>query len=73
VTRDRRVTQSWALRVYDEDRWAGIRWWSYYRPEWGSYGIWSIGALKVLDAIPLAEDLDLVQRAASDIVRVWEG
>jgi hypothetical protein len=73
VTRDRRVTQAWGLAVHDEDRWAGIRWWSYYRPEWGSYGIWSVDDLSVLETVPLEDNLDLVLRTASDIVRVWEG
>jgi RES domain len=73
VTRDRRTTQAWALAIHAEDRWAGIRWWSYYRPEWGSYGIWAVEDLNVLETIALEDDLDLVRRTAFDIVRVWEG
>lgn len=45
VTRDRSLTQAWALRIFREDRWAGVRWWSYYDPRWGSHGIWAVDAL----------------------------
>lgn len=47
VTRERAVTQAWALRVYEEGRWGGVRWWSYYDPRWASHGIWDLGAVTV--------------------------
>lgn len=47
VTRDRQVTQRWALTVYAQGRWSGVRWWSYYDPQWYSYAVWDIAALAV--------------------------
>ena len=40
VTRDRAVTQRWALAAYREHRWIGVRWWSYYDPRWHSFALW---------------------------------
>ena len=45
VTRDRVVTQRWALAIYEQDRWVGVRWWSYYDPKWYSYALWDISTL----------------------------
>jgi len=47
VTRDRLVTQRWALAAYREHRWIGVRWWSYYDPRWHSYGLWDISSLRL--------------------------
>jgi hypothetical protein len=47
VTRDRTVTQSWALEIHEQGIWAGLRWWSYYDPRWYSYAIWEIDILTV--------------------------
>ena len=48
VRRDNAVTQSWALQLFEERvsrrgerRWDGVRWWSWYRPEWTVLGLWS--------------------------------
>lgn len=56
VTRDRAATRAWALRIFREQRWGGIRWWSYYDPRWGSHGIWATGALTTVAVEPLALD-----------------
>jgi len=53
VTRDRDVTQAWALDLYKAGRWAGVRWWSYYDPRWGSHGVWVGAGLRVVDITPL--------------------
>lgn len=45
VTRDRQVTQPWARAIYQQGRWSGVRWWSYYDPRWYSYAIWDLPAL----------------------------
>lgn len=45
VTRDREVTQRWALAIYEQRRWIGVRWWSYYDPRWYSYAFWELAAL----------------------------
>lgn len=72
VTRDRAVTQRWALSVFSEKRWNGVRWWSYHFPEWGSFGIWDPGPLEIADIRPLAEETDLVREAASILNRIWD-
>jgi len=47
VTRDRAVTQRWALAVHEQGSRAGVRWWSYYDPRWHSYAVWDLGALRL--------------------------
>lgn len=58
VTRDRAVTQRWALAVYEMRRWSGLRWWSYYEPRWHSYAIWDIDALTLAPGIARALTID---------------
>lgn len=72
VTRTREVTQGWALRLFREGRWAGVRWWSYYDPGWGSFGLWDVAALHVLDVTPLDDARARVQGVAARMCRVWE-
>jgi hypothetical protein len=73
VTRDRDTTQRWALRIFNERRWSGVRWWSYYNADWGSFGIWGRDFLETTDVIPLDSIVDLVRQTAADLNRVWEG
>lgn len=46
VARNRSVTQSWALNIFQETRqdgsrkWSGVRWWSFQRPQWPTIGLW---------------------------------
>lgn len=50
ITRDRERSQAWALRLFQEKRWAGVRWWSYHDARWASFGLWdrrSIGVSRV--------------------------
>jgi hypothetical protein len=69
VTRDRQVTQAWALRVFDQRRWAGIRWWSYHDPHWGSHGIWAVEDLQVENVEALTLDHPAVAEAAEVLNR----
>ena len=71
VTRERRVTQNWALAIFTEDRWDGVRWWSYHNPDWGSVGIWNIDALRVVEVTPLSEITETVREVALDMNREW--
>jgi hypothetical protein len=73
VTRDRRATQAWALRIFDEHRWGGIRWWSYYDPRWGSHGVWALEALTLEAVEPLALDHPAVVEAAEVLNRPLAG
>jgi hypothetical protein len=72
VTRDRTVTQAWARAVFDLDQFVGVRWWSYYNPEWGSLGLWDTSALTVVDIVVLTVEHPAFVAAAADIVRIIE-
>ncbi|HVF76235.1 MAG TPA: RES domain-containing protein [Acidimicrobiales bacterium] len=73
VTRERPVTQAWALRLFAEGRWAGVRWWSYHDPRWGSHGIWDIGALRLEGVEPVTLDHPGVGEAAEVLARPVHG
>jgi hypothetical protein len=71
VTRDREITQRWALSIFEEKRFAGVRWWSYYDPRWGSYGIWESQAIRNLEVTPLTPDHPALHEAARILARPW--
>jgi RES domain-containing protein len=71
VTRDRTVTQEWALRIYREERWGGIRWWSYHDPRAGSFGIWDTGRLRARRVVALDREHPSVVAAAALLRRRW--
>ena len=70
VSRERTVTQAWALRIYQEGRWGGIRWWSYYDPRWGSHGIWNREALDLHGVEPLTLQHPAIVEAARVLNRL---
>ena len=72
VTRDRSVTQAWALDVFRERRFAGVRWWSYYDAGVGSYGIWDQRRLRVRTVAPLDREHPAVAAAATFLSRPWK-
>lgn len=53
VSRDYAHTRAWARRIFEEGRWTGIRWWSYYDPQWASLGIWNTASLELLEVVRL--------------------
>lgn len=57
VTRDRHVTQHWSATIFARAEFAGVRWWSYYDPRWGSYGLWDVGAVRVA-SVTVLDDID---------------
>ena len=70
VTRERQVTQRWALTIYEQGKWSGVRWWSYYDPRWYSYAIWDLRALTLRSGTIRALTIDdAVVIEASDILR----
>lgn len=69
VSRDYSATRDWAKRIYQSGSWAGIRWWSYYDPQWTSFGLWDIGALSVEDVRVLRLDDAAIREASRTIVR----
>ncbi len=40
VTRDYSVIRQWALRIFRENQYAGVSWWSYCDARWATYGLW---------------------------------
>jgi len=72
ATRNRDVTQRWALAAYQEQRWAGIRWWSYHESSWGSFGLWELSGVRVLDVSPLHREHLAVVLATQALSRTWE-
>lgn len=71
VTRDRVVTQRWALGIFGENRWAGVRWWSYHDPRWGSFGLWNLATLRCLEVIRLTPDDPSLLEARRILARPW--
>ena len=75
VQRNLAVTQTWALRIFEERmsprgprRWDGVRWWSWYRPEWPVLGLWS-GDVELLDVHVLDLRHAAVREAADALGR----
>jgi hypothetical protein len=61
IERIRPYTQGVALEIYQEQRWSGIRWWSFHRPQWRVWCLWDIE--------PVCEDiqeLDVSHAAVRD-------
>ncbi|MPZ68676.1 MAG: RES domain-containing protein [Actinobacteria bacterium] len=73
VTRERAVTQHWAMSIHSDGRWGGVRWWSYHCPEWGSFGIWDRDRVEVSEVRPLVSEMGLVQEASLTLNRPWKG
>lgn len=63
VTRERAVTQALAGRIFAEKRYAGLRWWSVYVPDWTNVALWNRKPL-ALAAEP--EPLSIGHRAVAD-------
>jgi hypothetical protein len=53
VIRNRPRTQQIAADIFNEERWSGIGWWSYHRPQWTAVALWEPSRL----AIRRVEDL----------------
>jgi hypothetical protein len=61
VTRDYKRTRQWARTIFEQNKWSGVRWWSYYEPQWGSIGLWNLAGLRLLEVRQLLlEDTDLI-------------
>ena len=69
VTRDRKLTQAWALSIFRQQSFGGIRWWSYHDPRWGSHGVWATSNLKLQGVEALTLDHAAVTEAAAVLNR----
>lgn len=64
VTRNNQVTQAWARRIYDENKYDGVSWWSIWWPDWQSVGLWSLKSVKLIDIEELHVNHHAVNSAA---------
>ncbi len=71
VTRNYAHTQAWALGLFTSNLGAGVRWWSYHDPDWGSLGIWDTTSLTIVDTVALHEMHPAVVSAGSFLSRRW--
>ena len=73
VSRDYVRTRAWARRIYEQGKWIGVRWWSYYEPQWACIGLWDIRRL-VLDEVRVLrlDDSDLMEASRAIVRRIVE-
>lgn len=64
VTRRREVTQGWALELWRQRRWPGVRWWSALDADWGIVALWEPGRLDVADVEAVGLDHPALRSAA---------
>jgi hypothetical protein len=69
VTRDRAVTQRWALDIYQTKEFVGVSWWSYYNPDWASIGLWDTSLLVIANLDVLTWDHPALRAAADALNR----
>lgn len=75
VGRNRAVSQTWALRIFREQthdgsrKWAGVRWWSFQRPQWPVIGLWVPPGELPAHRVVGVEALDLSHPAVADAAR----
>lgn len=69
VSRDYTRTRSWARALYEQRKWVGVEWWSYYDSRWTSVGLWDIGALEVEHVEWLRLDDPAVMEASRVVAR----
>lgn len=66
------MTQSWARALFERPdgkggrEFSGASWWSYYKPEWSSIGLWDLN-LSVEDIEPLELKHPSVVEAADEL------
>jgi len=69
VSRDYARSRAWARRIFEEGRWSGVSWWSYYDPAWSSVGLWDVKHLTLEEVSPLRLDHTALLEASRTIVR----
>ncbi len=65
VIRDRPRTQKMAADIFAEQRWAGIQWWSCYRPQWTAVALWAAANLTVASVEDIPGHPALAEAAAT--------
>lgn len=68
IERNRPYTQGLAARIYAERKYNGIRWWSFYWPQWRVYCLWEITP-KIAEIDELSMTHSAVVDAAQTLVK----
>jgi len=69
VSRDYVRTREWARIIFEQRKWIGVRWWSYYDPQWASFGLWNTDRLKLEEIRVLQLDDPDLREAGRIITR----
>jgi RES domain len=69
VSRDYTRSRAWARSIFEQGRWFGVRWWSYYDPRWASFGLWNIDRLQLEEVKLLRLDDPAFVEASRTIAR----
>lgn len=69
VSRDYSRSRAWARKIYEEAKWLGVRWWSYYDPQWASVGLWDASGLRLDEVKALRLDDPALVEASRTIAR----
>jgi len=64
VTRNNAVTQGWASKICQENKFVGVSWWSIWWPDWQSFGLWDLNGAKVVQVEKLSIEHESVVLAA---------
>jgi len=68
VARNRPFTQGLAARIHAEQAWAGIRWWSYHRPQWTLRALWDRATL-TCESVEDLDDHPALDDAAAELAK----
>lgn len=81
IMRNRRATQTWALRIFSDTahdgsrKWDGVHWWSFHRPQWRVYGLWHPETEPVphrfVDHVDLDRDNHWVKSVEATLDKDW--
>lgn len=69
VSRDYARSRAWARTIYEQGKWPGVRWWSYYDSQWASFGLWNISRLRLKKVKLLRLDEPAFVEASRTIAR----
>ncbi|MDP9019040.1 MAG: hypothetical protein M3N19_12070, partial [Candidatus Eremiobacteraeota bacterium] len=64
ISRDYDQSQAWALRLYQQNRWSGVSWWSFNDARWTSMGLWNLESIERFGVEPLGIDHPAFAEAA---------
>ncbi|HUY10743.1 MAG TPA: RES family NAD+ phosphorylase [Candidatus Dormibacteraeota bacterium] len=65
ITREYARSQAWALRLFHEQRFCGVSWWSFHDARWKSVGLWNTESLAPSAVTPLTIDHPAFAQAAA--------